>query len=46
MASAVIWGAPLHRELARRGISSLIVDHPGTGEALRLRGLHGEYSAF
>jgi dienelactone hydrolase len=30
-----------HREgLADRGISLLIVDHPGSGEALRLRGLY------
>jgi dienelactone hydrolase len=29
-----------HRDgLARRGVSLLIVDHPGSGEALRLRGL-------
>jgi len=26
-------------ELAQRGVSTLIVDHPGVGEALRLRGL-------
>ncbi|VXC24765.1 Prolyl oligopeptidase family protein [Arthrobacter sp. 9AX] len=35
----MIYGAPLRNELARRGISMLMVDHPGTGEALRLRGL-------
>jgi dienelactone hydrolase len=29
------------QELSARGISCLIVDHPGVGEALRLRGLHG-----
>jgi len=29
------------QELALRGISCLIVDHPGVGEALRLGGLHG-----
>lgn len=28
-------------ELASRGISVLFIDHPGVGEALRLRGLHG-----
>jgi dienelactone hydrolase len=28
-------------ELARRGISTLIVDHPGVGEALRLHGMKG-----
>ena len=29
------------RELAARGIAVLFIDHPGVGEALRLRGLHG-----
>lgn len=29
----------LPRELARRGVSSLLVDQPGTGEALRLQGM-------
>jgi dienelactone hydrolase len=28
-------------ELARRGVSTLIVDHPGVGEALRLHDMHG-----
>jgi dienelactone hydrolase len=28
-------------ELRRRGVSTLIVDHPGVGEALRLREMHG-----
>jgi dienelactone hydrolase len=31
----------LGRELAARGISVLFIDHPGVGEALRLRALHG-----
>lgn len=35
----MMWGAPLRTELAKRGYSTLMVDHPGTGEALRLRGL-------
>ena len=35
----MMWGSPLRTELARRGYSMLMVDHPGTGEALRLRGL-------
>ena len=26
--------------LARRGVSTLVVDNPGVGESLRLRGLH------
>ncbi|SDI50847.1 Alpha/beta hydrolase family protein [Paraburkholderia steynii] len=30
--------------LAARGVSSLIVDQPGTGEALRLDGLHAVYN--
>ena len=32
-------GSGVHTELAARGISSLMVDCPGAGEALRLRGL-------
>ena len=36
----MIYGAPLKTMLARRGISMLIVDHPGTGEAIRHRGLN------
>lgn len=31
--------------LARRGVSSLVVDQPGTGEALRLQGLHARYDS-
>ncbi|MET3117679.1 esterase/lipase [Undibacterium sp. GrIS 1.8] len=34
----------LPQMLARRGISSLIVDQPGTGEALRLHGLTAVYN--
>lgn len=34
-----MWGSPLRQEFARRGYAVLMVDHPGTGEALRLRGL-------
>ncbi|KLD79012.1 prolyl oligopeptidase family serine peptidase [Xanthomonas hyacinthi] len=29
------------RQFEHRGISTLMIDHPGVGEALRLRGLHG-----
>ena len=29
--------------LAKRGIASLVVDQPGTGEALRLQGLHARF---
>ena len=31
--------------LAKRGVASLIVDQPGAGEALRLRGLHARYDS-
>lgn len=36
-------GLPLW--LARRGVSSLVVDQPGTGEALRLHGLSARFDA-
>jgi dipeptidyl aminopeptidase/acylaminoacyl peptidase len=35
----------LPRELARRGIATLSVDQPGTGEALRLQGLHATHAS-
>lgn len=35
----LLYWSRLHQALARRGISSLMVDQPGTGEALRLQGL-------
>jgi dienelactone hydrolase len=35
----------LPRWLAQRGISSLIIDQPGTGEALRLHGLTAVYNS-
>ncbi len=31
--------------LARRGVASLVVDQPGTGEALRLHSLHARYDS-
>ena len=31
-------------EYRRRGVALLIVDHPGVGEALRLRGLHSDHA--
>jgi hypothetical protein len=34
----MVHGSGIADELARRGISTLIVDHPGTGEALRSAG--------
>lgn len=35
----------LPKWLAERGVASLIVDQPGTGEALRLQGLHAIYNS-
>jgi dienelactone hydrolase len=35
----MIFGSDIGRELARRGISTLMVDQPGAGEALRLQDL-------
>lgn len=38
----LVWsGLPM--ALARRGVSALCIDQPGTGEALRLHGLHAVY---
>lgn len=31
--------------MAARGVSMLMIDHPGVGEALRLRGLHGRHDS-
>ncbi len=36
----MLYGCGLQQELARRGISSIAVDQPGVGEALRLQALH------
>lgn len=36
----MIYGAGIAQALARRGISTLMVDQPGVGEALRLHDLH------
>lgn len=36
----MLYWSRLPHELARRGISTLSIDQPGTGEAIRLRGLH------
>jgi dienelactone hydrolase len=41
----MIYGSGIAQELARRGISTLIVDHPGSGEALRLRDLPGYHDS-
>lgn len=40
-AKEMIYGSGIQQALARRGISSLSVDQPGVGEALRLEGLTG-----
>lgn len=40
-----IFGNGLAQAFARRGISTLLVDQPGTGEALRLRGLTGTHES-
>lgn len=36
----LLYWTHLPKELARRGISTLCLDQPGTGEAIRLQGLH------
>ena len=38
----LIWST-LPEALAKRGVSTLSIDQPGTGEALRLHGLHAVY---
>jgi dienelactone hydrolase len=40
-----LYGMRLPHALARRGISSLVIDQPGTGEALRLHGLKAIYES-
>ena len=37
----MVYGSRLPGELEARGVSTLAIDQPGTGEALRLRGLTG-----
>jgi dienelactone hydrolase len=39
----MIYFSGIGDELAARGVSTLMIDHPGVGEALRLRGLPGRY---
>jgi hypothetical protein len=41
----LLWLSGLPSALAKRGISSLCVDQPGTGEALRLHGLPATHEA-
>ena len=40
-AKEMVYGSGIAQELSRRGVSTLIVDQPGTGQSLRLRGLTG-----
>ena len=40
-----IYGNGFAQALARRGVSTLLVDQPGTGEALRLRNLSGTHES-
>ena len=39
------WFVGLPAWLKERGVSSLVIDQPGTGEALRLHGLHAVYDS-
>jgi dipeptidyl aminopeptidase/acylaminoacyl peptidase len=41
----MLYRVGLPQWLAERGISSLVIDQPGTGEALRLHGLHAVYNS-
>jgi dienelactone hydrolase len=41
----MIYRVGLPRALARRGVSTLVIDQPGTGEALRMHGLPAVYNA-
>ena len=41
----MIYWTGIGEELARRGVSTLMIDHPGVGEALRLRGLPGVHDS-
>lgn len=41
----MIYWSEIGNDLARRGISTLMIDHPGVGEALRLKGLIGRYDS-
>lgn len=41
----MVYWSGIGDDLAKRGISTLIIDHPGVGEALRLRGLPGRFDS-
>lgn len=40
----ILWSG-IGEALAERGVSTLMIDHPGVGEALRLRNMHGVYDS-
>ncbi|RQP05354.1 MAG: alpha/beta hydrolase [Paracoccus sp. BP8] len=41
----LLYWSRLPHALARRGIATLCVDQPGTGESLRLRGMHAHFDS-
>ncbi len=41
----MIYFSGIGDELAARGVSTLMIDHPGVGEALRLKGLPGRFDS-
>lgn len=41
----MIYWSGIGDEMAARGVSTLMLDHPGVGEALRLNGLNGVYDS-
>lgn len=41
----MIYWSGIGEEMAARGVSMLMIDHPGVGEALRLRGMNGVYNS-
>jgi len=41
----MLYGTGIGSEFARRGINTLIVDQPGTGGAIRERGLYGRFDS-
>jgi len=41
----MIYRCGMAQELQRRGIATLMIDHPGVGEALRLRGLNAVHES-
>lgn len=41
----MVYWSGIGDRLCQRGVSTLFIDHPGVGEALRLRGLHGVHDS-